>query len=497
MSDISSKDSSALRTDSSHGKSLPNVSNVSGRKHRAQMGEVMDLFRHAVVLTPSQETEKINKLFSSDAKICFPGNPLGVPVPAFVGLMQTMKDSFPNWTFDFFDASYVEQGNTVTFDIRAWGNHTGKPYAFPPGLPAVEAKGTFVGNPIEKCTATLSNEGKVVKFVVSDPYDGSVGGPAGFYTRIGGKLPQTANYLPLLKQLHEVWGNPNAESQLRTFFAKDATMKFGDEPAMSVDMMLGMMKSVVGGAFSEFTLTFKPETLQENGHTVNFQRTVEFVHGKGPLDLTFLPGNPCPEIIPVTNKRIKLPTESVRIEFDGTEAKKITFVHVTCNESPLIGPVGAYALLGGKMNLSVGDQNVSKVKSMYAAFNRGDIQTVLNGLSEDAVYEWGDASDKHAQERHKLLPGYGRWEGRQGFLASIQEYTGAVDIVKMVPAQWFTSKSGNEIVVVIENVSVSKTNPQKSEYSEIAHRFVFNEAGQVTKLKEYSDTLLFANLLAK
>src|SRR5437016_5021882 len=60
-------------------------------------------------------------------------------------------------------------------------------------------------------------------------------------------------------------------------------------------------------------------------------------------------------------------------------------------------------------------QNVEKVKQMYAAFGRGDIQTILNESAEDVIWDEPGTS---------ILPTAGRYQGREGvgkFFANVAQ----------------------------------------------------------------------------
>lgn len=105
-----------------------------------------------------------------------------------VTVMEAIHQSFPDvqWTFKNIKAG-TEPHVVVCEGVRCSGTHTGAPYSFAPGFPAIPATHKFVQNDEEKLYFTLTPDTHKIRKVQIFAL-GCVTGPAGLYEQIGGKV---------------------------------------------------------------------------------------------------------------------------------------------------------------------------------------------------------------------------------------------------------------------------------------------------------------------
>jgi hypothetical protein len=109
--------------------------------------------------------------------------------PAFMGLMRSLKASFPDMSFQpLLGLKDGSEADTVEVIVNCSGTHTGAGFALP-DMPEVKANGKKVRNYPERCVFKFNSEGKVVNIMVAPAIPGSPpGGPMGWYLQISGKL---------------------------------------------------------------------------------------------------------------------------------------------------------------------------------------------------------------------------------------------------------------------------------------------------------------------
>ncbi len=124
--------------------------------------------------------------------------------------------------------------------------------------------------------------------------------------------------------------------------------------------------------------------------------------------------------------------------------------------------------------------HVTTVNSIYDAFGKGDIQTIINYLSDDVQWEqWADNSAQKAgvpwmQARHGKE---GAWE----FFRMIGEWN--IKEFKVL------SVMGNDKQVAAEFVLEADVPATGGHFrDEEMHLWTFNEEGMVARLRHYTDT---------
>jgi uncharacterized protein len=121
--------------------------------------------------------------------------------------------------------------------------------------------------------------------------------------------------------------------------------------------------------------------------------------------------------------------------------------------------------------------NVDTVQSIYAAFGRGDIPTILSHLAENIEWEYG-MSDAGVPW---LQPRKGRAE-----VAKFFEALGALDFQKFEPKTWL--ESDNVVVALIDLAVVVKATGRPIVEEDEAHIWHFDSQGRVIRFCHKLDT---------
>lgn len=121
--------------------------------------------------------------------------------------------------------------------------------------------------------------------------------------------------------------------------------------------------------------------------------------------------------------------------------------------------------------------NIQTVQTIYAAFGKGDVPTILGHLNEDVEWEYGmsDAGLPWLQPRR------GRAEVPKFF-----ESLGVLDFQKFHPKTFL--ESGNVVVVLIDFACVVKATGRKILEEDEVHIWHFDTEGKVIKFRHKLDT---------
>ena len=125
-------------------------------------------------------------------------------------------------------------------------------------------------------------------------------------------------------------------------------------------------------------------------------------------------------------------------------------------------------------------QNTDTVKTMYAAFGRGDIQVILDRLTDDV--EW-------SMEGPSIIAYAGKRHGRSEALAFFQALGTTQDNQKLTID---TYSAQGDVVATVGNYGATVKSTGKSYHVRIAHFFTFHD-GKVSKFEDFGDTAAIAD----
>jgi ketosteroid isomerase-like protein len=120
--------------------------------------------------------------------------------------------------------------------------------------------------------------------------------------------------------------------------------------------------------------------------------------------------------------------------------------------------------------------NVAFIQSMYAAFGKGDIGTILSGVTPDI--DWacnGRASD---------FPTFGPHEGPNGVNDFFKKVAEHVNFSEFSPNEFYAD---GDRVFVLGHYALTAKKTGKTMASEWCHVFTFKN-GKVAKFREFLDT---------
>jgi uncharacterized protein len=122
--------------------------------------------------------------------------------------------------------------------------------------------------------------------------------------------------------------------------------------------------------------------------------------------------------------------------------------------------------------------NTQTVQALYAAFGRGDVQTILGFLADDV--DWNN--DRVASTE---CPWNGNFSGKSnvpGFFTAVGDN---LEFGVFNPHTFV--ESGNHVAVVLRLESRLKKNGQPLE-NDAVHIWTFNDSGQVSAYRHFNDT---------
>jgi ketosteroid isomerase-like protein len=125
--------------------------------------------------------------------------------------------------------------------------------------------------------------------------------------------------------------------------------------------------------------------------------------------------------------------------------------------------------------------NIAFVQSLYAAFGRGDIATVINGLAADV--------DWTVNGRSKDYPLLGNWEGPAGVQKFFQGVAEHQEVIEFSPKEFFASE---DHVFALGHYAWTIRKTGRKVASDWVHIFTVRN-GKVVKLQEFTDTAQFAD----
>jgi len=129
-------------------------------------------------------------------------------------------------------------------------------------------------------------------------------------------------------------------------------------------------------------------------------------------------------------------------------------------------------------------QNVEKIKAMYAAFARGDVATILGALTEDV--EW-------TLEGPAIIPFAGARRG-PGDVAGFFQALATTQANQKLTIDTYVAQG--DVVATMGRYAATVTATGRSFDASIAHFFTFRD-GKVSKLVDFGDTALMAETYAQ
>ena len=125
--------------------------------------------------------------------------------------------------------------------------------------------------------------------------------------------------------------------------------------------------------------------------------------------------------------------------------------------------------------------NLATVQSIYESFGKGDVPAILDVLADDVEWEaWADNSAVKADVPW-MVPRHGKSEAAHFFVAAGQMEILDLQILNMM-------EGGNQVAVEFVLEAKLPTLGGRGYRDEEMHLWTFNDAGQVARLRHYTDT---------
>jgi uncharacterized protein len=124
--------------------------------------------------------------------------------------------------------------------------------------------------------------------------------------------------------------------------------------------------------------------------------------------------------------------------------------------------------------------NIAFVQSLYAAFGRGDIKSVIAGLASDV--------DWTVNGRRKDYPMLGSWKGQDGVQKFFEGLAEHEEAVEFTPLEFF---GADDRVCVLGHYAWKIRKTGRPVASDWVHIFTVRN-GKVVRFQEFNDTAQFA-----
>jgi ketosteroid isomerase-like protein len=131
------------------------------------------------------------------------------------------------------------------------------------------------------------------------------------------------------------------------------------------------------------------------------------------------------------------------------------------------------------------DKNIKTVQTIYEAFGRGDVATILDQVAEDV--NWASEPDGSA-------PWHGIHKGKGEVPKFFEAISAVLEVTEFTPLA-FASSDTDVMAVIRFGVKVPATG--KSGVMDLHHWFRFDADGKVVQYRGTEDTALTERLLAK
>jgi ketosteroid isomerase-like protein len=124
--------------------------------------------------------------------------------------------------------------------------------------------------------------------------------------------------------------------------------------------------------------------------------------------------------------------------------------------------------------------NIGFVQSLYAAFRRGDIATIIKALAPDV--------DWNVNGRRADYPLLGRWQGPAGVQEFFQGVAQHEEVIDFSPRDFFAAEDG---VFVLGHYVWKIRKTGRTVASDWVHAFTIRN-GKLATFREFNDTARFA-----
>ena len=124
-------------------------------------------------------------------------------------------------------------------------------------------------------------------------------------------------------------------------------------------------------------------------------------------------------------------------------------------------------------------ENIQTVKDIYAAFDRGDIDVIINSLADDV--DWG-----HESAVSNDVPWYGIYKGPAAVRARFFGSIAAEVTIDLFERKDFVA-SGNHVCVTYRTGGTFKKHGKLLDFNGM-HFWTFNDSGKVSFYRGYDDT---------
>lgn len=127
------------------------------------------------------------------------------------------------------------------------------------------------------------------------------------------------------------------------------------------------------------------------------------------------------------------------------------------------------------------NNHLATAGAIYQAFGKGDVPTILSHMADDV--QWEQWADNTAQKAG--VPWLAARNGKEGVLAFFQ-YLGTQ--MQVTDFQVLSMMAGGNQVAVEFVIEANIPSTGGHFRDEELHLWTFNDAGQVTRLRHYTDT---------
>lgn len=126
-----------------------------------------------------------------------------------------------------------------------------------------------------------------------------------------------------------------------------------------------------------------------------------------------------------------------------------------------------------------GSQNIETIKAVYAAFGRGDVNTILDAVTDDV--DWGTESSS------KGAPWYGARKGKEGVGTFFDDFGKAMEVEDFTPLT-FAASDGGDVLTVVRFAARSRETGKVAKM-DLHHWFRFTN-GKISYYRGSEDTAI-------